>query len=391
MPNLARKEYCAGCTACALSCPRGCITMAADGEGFLQPRVEETACIGCGLCEKVCPVLNPPAVPAEQPRALAVRSREDGLRLASSSGGVFSELALAVLEQGGAVYGAAYDTDFSVRHICVEAEDDLGALRGAKYAQSELGDTFCQIKEQLVQGRQVLLSGTPCQVAGLKAFLRKNYENLICVDFVCHSVPSPQAWQAYVKYRAQQDNAGVLPVKIDLRSKETGWSRYGYSNLFTYEKGHTHAARSGESLYMKLFGGGYISRRSCESCRFKGYSRVSDLTIGDFWGIWDIAPEMDDDKGTSVVLVQSERGEALLKALEGRLDTKPVTLEQASSQNPAMIRACSAHARREDALGRIKGGDFGSCKEWFVQPKPTVLQKTRSLLGNLVRRIRKIM
>lgn len=388
MPKLADLNSCTGCTACAQSCPKGCITMAADSEGFLQPRVDEAVCVGCGLCERSCPVLNPPAVSTEFPRALAARSRDETVRFASSSGGVFSEVAQAVLAQGGAVYGAAYDENFTVRHICVETVAELAALRGAKYAQSELNGTFCRIKEQLEQGKQVLFSGTPCQVAGLKAFLRRNYENLICMDFVCHSVPSPEVWQAYVRYRSEQDNGGMLPEKIDLRSKHTGWSRYRYSNLFTYENGHTHSASGGESLYMKLFGGGYISRRSCESCPFKGYSRVSDLTVGDFWGIWDIAPEMDDDRGTSVVLVQSARGEALLKTLDERLEIMPVTLEQASSQNPAMIRPFPANARRTEALSAACRGEFDGFRDWFVAPKPTLMQKTGALLRAVVRKLR---
>lgn len=389
MPNLANINSCTGCTACAVSCPKGCITMAADHEGFLQPRIDEASCFGCGLCEKVCPVLNPPGVSVEQPRFFAARSRDEQIRMDSSSGGVFSELALAVLRQGGVVYGAAYDTDFSVRHICAEDEDALAALRGAKYAQSSLGDTFARVKEQLVQERQVLFAATPCQVAGLKAFLRKDYENLICVDFVCHSVPSPDAWLAYVRYRSQQDNGGELPSSINLRSKETGWSRYQYSNYFAYANGHAHAVLSGESLYMKLFGGGYISRRSCENCRFKGYSRVSDLTIGDFWGIWDIAPDMDDNRGTSVLLVQSERGEALLRALEGKLDLLKVTAEQASCQNPAMIRAFPGSPRRTEALSVALSGDFENCKGWFVPPKPTLAQKARALAGKILRKVRK--
>ena len=246
-------------------------------------------------------------------------------------------------------------------HICVETEAELTKLRGAKYAQSNLRGMFGKIKEKLDAGQKVLFSGTPCQVGGLKAFLRKDYEGLVTVDFVCHSVPSPAAWREYVKYRAQQDNGGEPPVSVNLRSKKTGWSNYQYSNRFVYADGHSHTAKSGESLYMKLFVGGYINRESCANCKFKGYHRCSDLTIGDFWGIWDIAPEMDDDKGTSVVLVQSRQGRALLEQISDRLVLKPVTLEEAARQNPALLRSAPMHSARAEMLAEIRSGNFAEC------------------------------
>lgn len=386
MPNLASKEYCTGCTACASVCPKGCIAMTADENGFLCPAVDAEKCVSCGLCEKSCPVMNLLEKTKNEPKAYAAYSKDESMRLESSSGGIFTELSKAVLEDGGAVFGAAYNEQFEVVHICVECEIDLAKLRGAKYAQSDLCGIFVQIKKQLDEGREVLFSGTPCQVGGLKAFLRKDYENLVAVDFVCHSVPSPMAWREYVKYRTDQDNSGKLPATINLRSKQTGWTNYQYSNLFTYADGHTHAARSSESLYMKLFVGGYINRESCANCQFKGYSRVSDLTIGDFWGIWDIAPEMDDNKGTSVVLVQSRRGQALLERISDQLVLKPVTLEETSRQNPAMLKTSQPNTSRVEALAKIRDGQFGDCESWFVPVKPSIVQRARRTVGGILRR-----
>jgi coenzyme F420-reducing hydrogenase beta subunit len=243
------------------------------------------------------------------------------------------------------------------------------------------------VKAILDNGQQVLFSGTPCQVGGLKAYLRKDYANLVTVDFVCHSVPSPMAWQEYVKYRAQQDNSGNPPQSIDLRSKTTGWSRYQYSNLFLYDDGSTHAAKSGESLYMKLFVGGYINRESCDNCRFKGYNRVSDLTIGDFWGICDVAPEMDDNKGTSVILVQSDRGAELLQKLADRLVIRSVSLEEASRQNQAMLKVSAPATQRTDALARIKEGRIAECEQWFIEKKPSLGDRAKNKLKRLIRKI----
>lgn len=386
MPQLAVKEYCTGCTACASACPKGCIAMTADENGFLCPVIDADQCVLCGLCEKVCPVVNPLKVAVNMPKAYAAYSTDEAVRMQSSSGGVFTEIAKAVLADDGAVYGAAYNEQFEVVHICAESENDLAKLRGAKYAQSDLRGIFANVKAQLEQGRRVLFSGTPCQVGGLKAFLRKDYDNLIAVDFVCHSVPSPMTWREYVKYRAEQDNGGNLPQSIDLRSKMTGWSRYQYSNLFQYANGMAHAAKSGESLYMKLFVGGYINRESCVNCQFKGYSRVSDLTIGDFWGIWDIAPEMDDNKGTSVVLVQSLRGATLLERISERLVLKQVTLEEASRQNSSMVKSLTPNPERRNALQQIIEGKIEDYQVWFAKTEfPSLMRRLFSRFKRIIR------
>ena len=376
------KTLCTCCTACSSACPKNCITIMKDENSFPFPHIDISVCINCGLCEKVCPVLHPEDF-RHEPAAFAAYSRDDDIRMSSSSGGVFTELAGEILAQGGAVYGAAYDEKFHVHHICVENKKDLFRLRGAKYAQSDLDGIFRHIKNHLDNGRQILFSGTPCQTAGLKAFLQRKYENLITVDFICHSVPSPAAWQAYVKYRAQKDYNGILPVSINLRSKITGWSRYRYANLFSYPDGTTCSIPNGESLYMKLFVNGYISRESCAGCLFKGYSRGSDITIGDFWGVWDIAPEMDDDRGTSVVLCQSAEGAKLLQSAAHRLVIKQITVEEAGRQNTAMQSAAVPNPKRQEALNLIRNGDFDACKAFFVPPRQSVKQKIRHVVRKI--------
>lgn len=384
MPSIAAKEYCTGCTACEAACPKGCITIKPDNNGFFVPVIDTDMCISCGLCEKSCPIINPLKTAEHEPKAYAAYSKDEAMRLSSSSGGVFSEIAKAVLQRGGVVFGAAYNEQFEIVHICAENEEALAKLRGAKYAQSDLRGVFAQVRQNLEAGQKVLFSGTPCQVGGLKAFLRKDYDNLLTVDFVCHSVPSPMVWHEYVRYRAEQDNDGELPESINLRSKTTGWSRYQYSNLFEYANSPDHIAKSGESLYMKLFVGGYINRESCENCRFKGYSRVSDLTIGDFWGIWDIAPEMDDNKGTSAVLVQSRRGKEIFDLIKEYCVVQTVSLEEASAQNQAILKSSPSNARRAEILQLARSGAFERCKELFATPQASlgkkILRKLRALL-----------
>ena len=192
------------------------------------------------------------------------------------------------------------------------------------------------------------------------------------------------AWQEYVKYRSQQDCQGEHPTAINLRSKKTGWSRYQYSNLFVYRNGSDYTAKSGESLYMKLFVGGYINRESCGNCQFKGYSRVSDLTVGDFWGIWDIAPEMDDDQGTSVIIVQSDKGAELLSSVVDRLEIKSVTLEKASQQNEAMLHASCPNRKRAVALKMIRCGKIGQCKKWFIPKRPPITKRIRNVMRSVL-------
>lgn len=371
MPNLADKKECTGCTACVNTCPKQCLEIQTDEEGFRYPNLVRTeACIACGACERVCPVLSNKHRETEKyPIAYAAVSLDEMCRLQSSSGGIFTEIAKYVLAQGGVVYGAEYNEQFDVVHCCVQTVEDLQRIRGAKYAESDLGKSFADVRIRLNRGQMVLFSGTPCQVAGLKSFLKKDYTNLVCVDFICHGVPSPMAWKAYVKYRAKKDADGAKVTAINLRAKHTGWSRYRYSNLFQYENGKEHSATSSESLFMKLFVGDSISRPSCENCMFKGYSRVSDITLGDFWGIWDILPEMDDDKGTSVVLLQSEQGQKIWNEISGSVKAQEVSLDEASMQNQSLLQPSKANPNRAKVLKMIREGKLAECESLFLERK----------------------
>ncbi len=387
MPILADKSQCVGCTACASICPNQCIEMEKDANEFGYPKlVHLTNCIACGLCENVCPVLKKETPASTLPIAYAALSKNDAVRMNSSSGGIFTELASSVLAQNGVVYGAAYNDRFQVHHCSVDSTEDLSKLQGAKYAESNLGNSFIRILDRLKQGQLVLFSGTPCQVAGLKSFLRKDFDNLICVDFVCHGVPSPMAWRSYIEYRANTDADSELPCHINMRSKETGWSKYQYSNAFTYADGTQYRTISSQSLFMNLFVGDYISRPSCANCEFKGYQRSSDITLGDFWGIWDIEQEMDDNKGTSVVLVHSDKGQKLWKGIRGRIAYKEVTLEQASQQNPSMLVSSKANANRSLALRRIKEGNIARCEEFLPKQNASVFTRIKGIAKRLLNR-----
>lgn len=389
MPSLAEPNLCVGCSACASICPKRCIEMEKDPDGFKYPVLMHPAnCVECGMCERACPVLNESIkANGNLPSAYAAFTKDERIRQDSSSGGIFTEIAKRIIVGNGVVYGAAYDEKFAVYHCGVDKIDDLQKLRGAKYAESNLGSLFDEILDRLKRGQLVLFSGTPCQVAGLKSFVRKDYNNLICIDFVCHGVPSPMVWDAFIKYRSEKDADGKLPQSINLRSKETGWSKYQYSNVFEYEDGKKYSTVSSQSLFMKLFVGDYISRPSCSECKFKGYSRVSDITLGDFWGIWDIAPEMDDNKGTSVILVHTPRGQKLWRDINPKIKSKEVTLEQASQQNLSMLVSSKANPNREHALEKICNGKIESCEELFTVvtlPKSSLLIRVKGRIKRLL-------
>lgn len=366
MPELASRLECTGCTACASACPNQCINMTENQEGFLYPEIDSSKCIECSLCVRSYPICSQLPIPVQETIAYAAYTKSSELRKESSSGGIFSELALAVLEQGGVVFGVAYSEQFEVNHICVESADELYRLRGAKYTQSSLEGIFSKVKSYLKQKRRVLFSGTPCQVAGLKAFLKTEDALLLCVDFVCHGVPSPAVWQSYVKYRSKVDNNGEMPLSIDMRSKESGWSYYRYSNVFRYEQKQWRST-SGDNLYMKIFVGDYINRLSCSNCQAKGYNRMSDITLGDFWGVWDIEPEMDDNKGTSLVLVHTQAAKSILEQFSDQIVLKKITLQQASKQNQSMLVSSPAPNKRETVIQKCLDGKFDELQGYFAE------------------------
>ena len=312
MIRISDKSLCCGCTACVSACPARCIVMRRDREGFDYPVANPDMCLKCGLCERICPLLNP-AQKVEPVAAYAARC--ESRTMAASSGGIFPLLAREVIENGGVVCGAAMDSSCMVEHREAETIDELSAFSGAKYVQSELYSIYEDVKCRLDEGTSVLFSGTPCQIAGLRSYLRDEYENLYTVDIACHGVPAPEVWKRYsseilsrhkgISCGAGPDAGSEEKIRVSFRDKSAGWKTYRI-------RIGDYTSPAFNDPYMKAMLKGLTVRPSCKDCIFKGKDVGADLLVGDWWGIARLAPDMDDDKGTSALVVNTPEGEWLL-------------------------------------------------------------------------------
>lgn len=307
MIEIKDKKDCCGCHACQQTCPHGCITMQVDKEGFLYPIVDTLSCVECGRCERVCPVINP----HKDKNPIQIRTfvhSDENVRSNSSSGGFFSMLATYVLEKGGVVFGARFDEQWNVVHDYIRTKEQLPLLQGSKYLQSTIGDSYIKAEKFLKEGIVVLFTGTSCQIAGLKTFLRKEYESLLTMDVICHGVPSPIVWDSYLQSIATKK---VCIKSVSFRDKTTGWKNYSFA--LTMKDNSLFAEPFTQNLYMKGFLNNFYLRPSCYYCPAKKGKADSDFTVGDFWGVDKKYPKLDDDKGISVVLINSKKGNILYK------------------------------------------------------------------------------
>lgn len=322
MIKLLNKSYCCGCSACLQICPKHSISFNEDKEGFLYPNVDTSTCIDCGLCEKVCPVLNQDdeRMPLQ---VYAAKHTDDEIRMKSSSGGIFTLLAEQIIDKGGVVFGVRFNENWEAVHDYTETKEGLAPFRGSKYVQSNIGNSYKQVETFLKTGREVMFTGTPCQVSGLKKYLRKDYENLLTVDFVCHGVPSPMVWRMYMEEEiARQGDVGknsvltsskVSPVVtgVNFRDKSTGWKKFSFVLNFSKAsaEGEQNTVLSSvftDNAYMKAFLSNLSLRPSCYACPAKAGKSGADITIGDFWGVESVLPNENDDKGISLILEYNE-------------------------------------------------------------------------------------
>ena len=382
MLQITDKSKCCGCNACVQRCPKQCIVMHEDEEGFLYPQVDVTLCVDCGLCEKVCPMLAQNDV-KKALQIFAAKNKNEHQRLRSSSGGIFILLAEQTIKMGGVVFGARFDKNWEVEHCYVETIEELEPLMRSKYVQSRIGNTYKEAEQFLKEGRRVLFVGTSCQILGLHKFLRKDYNNLLSVDFICHGVPSPGVWRKYlqeIKNNASLCEAAgkntVLPISlkfmpvitgINFREKGLGgygWKKFGFvvhgkSPLKGDQNSVLLSTIFNENAFMKAFLYNFILRPSCYSCPVKKGKSESDLTIADFWGIETIYPDFDDDKGVGVMFVHSEKGSNILNLID--IDLLSVKYDEAIKNNPAYYTSVAV------PYGRVRFWKFFNTGKTLVE------------------------
>lgn len=341
---MIKNNLCNGCGACAAICPKDAIEMVKNQKGFYQPDVDLRKCINCSICNKVCPEFSSQWRRTEAAlQCFAVANRNDEIRINSSSGGVFYELAKAVIEEGGVAFGVAWTDSITAGHIMIDTADKLNLLMKSKYVQSNVGKIFRTVKQELTAGKKVLFSGSPCQIAGLKNYLNCNYSNLITVDYICHGVPSPKALEKYHEFvEAREQGAAVL---YDFRSKKNGWNTLSLET--TFPDNHTALEKASENSYYRAFLSNLCLNKACGNCKFNCLPRASDITLGDYWRVCHPHPRFQDDKGVSCVVINTEKGQGLFEAVSKEFVYTPSSISLIKEGNPFIDGHCKLHPRNE--------------------------------------------
>lgn len=374
-------EDCYGCGACEQICGHDALHLIANKEGFLYPEINTDKCTNCGLCERVCPIDVNPRGSVKQTIAAQY---QDASVMNSASGGIFKAVADFVLKQGGYVAGCVFDKSFNAIHILSNSPDEIAKMQGSKYVQSKIGDVYKEVRQKLRDGVPVLFSGTPCQVAGLKGFLMKDYENLITLDLICHGVPSPKLLQEYLDstYRTKGE---VVDFKFRNKQKN-GWCSQGSVSVNVNGRIKQKRTTPYTDSYYYYYLANSVSRRCCYSCKYSSTTRVGDITIGDYWNLQNILPDFDCRKGASVALVNTAKGEKVIAEIREKLMLQPTTLQQAVDANGNLSAPCEKPGNRDEIYQQIE--QYGYCKveksECHYQYLKPVLQR---LIPSSVKRI----
>lgn len=388
-------QNCSSCGACANVCARSAISMRLDGEGFYHPVIDADKCVQCGACEKVCPWNNSvenPNVSTATPRTFAAFAKNESIRLESSSGGIFTILAEKIIDEGGVVVGVAQLSSTKFGHIVVDNKADLSKLRGSKYVQADAGLVYREVRSLLKAGKKVLFSGTPCQVAALYAVLDKNeYADLVTVDIVCHGTPSVKVFEKYVAEIEKENSAQVLSSRF--RDKRVGWRLFSMTSSLNSNSGDCVQVSKTlrEDKFMRVFLQNICLNSSCVDCKYGKLPRIADITLGDYWNIATVHPEMDDNKGSSVVLLNTDHGKALFDSVVDGMNYSESKVEFAIDGNPCIVRSSKPHPKRAEFFANLDNHTLDELIKLYC-PSPSLLKRVYyRVRGNLGRLRRKFL
>lgn len=373
--EICERTQCTGCMACVNICNHDAIKIFIDEEGFERPRIDNDLCIECRLCQKTCPINTHPTV-NEAKKVFSGWSKKEEVRLRSSSGGAFTEIAKLVLDRGGFVFGCALNENLQAEHVYVDKLEDLyKRLCGSKYVQSHIGKTYQQVKNLLQQEKLVLFSGTPCQIAGLKNYLRKDYKNLITVDLICHGVPSPKVFEDYKKYMQEHENMELTDIKF--RCKKSSWIFFNMTLTGHVEKNSSNKTYIGnyyDDPYIRGFLRDYFLRPSCHQCHFTSIKRCSDFTIADWWGYKKETPSDKDFayKGVSLLMVNTDRALSLLSKID--MEIKERSIADAMRTNICLSHPFPIKEDRKCFWNDYSKMSFGQIIEKYMMPEPVSWQ-----------------
>lgn len=376
MQQICMESACFGCAACAGICPRKCIAMVENTRGFRVPRIDENSCIHCGVCAKTCPV-NQTLYESSIAYVIAAKNNDLDTRLASSSGGIFSMLSQQVLSVGGFVYGAKQFSAMDVRQVGITHPEEIADLRGSKYIPSDMLHCYHQVKRNLQDGFPVLFCGTPCQGYALQSYLGDAGSRLITVDFACHGVMSPLALRSYLHEQGFDEHEAI----VNWRDKaQTGWRHFGISIHNGIQNKHQPAQVFDKTTLGSVFVANLLLRESCYACQRKAQHSAADITLGDYWGIENAFPELDDDQGVSVVIAHTEKGLALVNQIKKHITFVPSTFSQAAANNFGLRDAAHSDSKQEAVFSMLAAKGLTAVYRHYVHK--TILQRG---LGKLKR------
>lgn len=378
MEEIISKSFCTGCGCCCNVCPKNAISMKIDNDGFRYPVIAKEKCVDCGLCKKKCPVFSKTKA-KEINECYAAYNKNDEVLMLSSSGGIFYLLALSILKENGIVIGAMFDNNKLV-HMIVDNKKDLVKLMGSKYLQSNMDDIYKKVKIE-VQSRKILFVGTPCQVAGLKSYVGEDNENLICVDLICHGVPSSKLFIKYIN-ELEEKNNGTLK-KYNFRDKSTGWDNYSVSMDF---ENISKIELARDNCYMKLYLSNLALRESCYNCNFKLGNKFSDITLGDYWSVHKFHKEFYNKKGVSAVIINTKKGEKFFDTIKKDIRYLETSLDNIVYGNPCLKKSCNKPSKREGFLIDINNYNCQElCKKYCKIPfYRNVIIKLKSIIKSII-------